>query len=254
VQLFANVLKLQNFRARVLETFYVSRTKYFSARVQLFGKIQIFVHETFAHIEPLWESAPIAKLWLPVAQIFVHEFRNFFFVCEMSRTKHFPLACNFFQTFKVQIFVHKFGNFFGLRSVVHETFSARMQLFCKTCEVANFRAQVWKLFFVCKMSRTKHFPLACNFLQIRKVQFFVHKFGIFFWFAKLSRTKYFPRTCKKNGQVRIEPLGYMSAVTDYSLVVSPHKLAEFWRAIKMSRDFFSVRTPSSMAMFFFALG
>jgi hypothetical protein len=116
-------LLVPNFRARVLQTF--------------FGVQKHVAHETFFRSRaknlrtcqaPRWSCHELqsSDLWF---RKFVHEFANFFLVCKnMSRTKHFPLACKKKLTFIVkplgelarvfevqtvgfEMFLHEFANF-----------------------------------------------------------------------------------------------------------------------------------------------
>ena len=161
---FLQTLQSCTFSCTSLETFFVcemSHTKHFSSCVQPFAKLHIFVHK----------------------------FRNFFCVQDVVH-ETFSARVQLFANFaKLHIFVHKFGNFFCVQDVVHETFSAHVQLFAN---FAKFRFSCTSLetFFVCKMSCTKHFRLACktNFCSCRAPRGVVTSCKVSNFGSEISRT------------------------------------------------------------------
>ena len=126
-----------------------------------------------------------------------------FFVCKMSCTRHFRLACNFLQT---------------LQSC---TFS------CTSLET----------FFVCKMSCTKHFRLTCNFLQTLQSSDFRARVWKLFLCARCRARNIFGSRARQTF-VHAEPLGELSRVAKFLILVPKfrvHFFENFFLVCEMSR-------------------
>jgi hypothetical protein len=106
--------------------------------------------------------------------------------------------------------VHKFGNFFGLRSVAHETFSARVQFFCKLVKLQIFVHKFGNFFLCARCRARKIFRSRATFCKFAKFSFSCASFSNFsFLVLQTCRIRNIvPLTCKQNWQARIEPLIY----------------------------------------------
>ena len=175
-------------------------------------KLQIFVHEfrNFFVCKMSRSSCATFCKHCKVPNV-VHKFGTlFFWFCEMSRTKFFPLACNFCKLSKVQIFVHRFRNFCCWLATCRARYIFPLARKTNSCLCRAPRGVVtsrklpilvpkisraFANFFVCKMSCTKHFRLACNFLQtLQSCTFSCTSLETFF-VCKMSCTKHFRLTC-----------------------------------------------------------
>ena len=194
---FENFAKLQKFRARIWKKCRTAKKLLFTASPS--GSCQLWFKRFRAHMActrhffnscaTFLKTSKVANFPTQVWELFlcvqtsrVENFRAQVF-CEMTRMKHFPLACNFVQTLQSANFRARFWDFFFcLRSVAHEIFSARVQLFANFSKFRFSCTSFGTFFWGCEVSRTKYFPLACNFLQT----FQSSDFRARFWSALFS--------------------------------------------------------------------
>ena len=166
---FENFAKLQKFRARIWKKCRTAKKLLFTASPS--GSCQLWFKRFRAHMActrhffnscaTFLKTSKVANFPTQVWELFlcvqtsrVENFRAQVF-CEMTRMKHFPLACNFVQTLQSANFRARFCDFFFcLRSVAHEIFSARVQLFANFSKFRFSCTILERFVFMCNMSRT----------------------------------------------------------------------------------------------------